>query len=211
MSWGMKFVATDKEKAKAKVDEIAALPSSLPKTFAEGLKAQIDTMPTPPNGMGLLVESDGHIDSNFGGGRAVVSFVQVLAVLLALALPGLGAAQTAPKFGGCIKDDNTCFGPSVAVNLVGISLKDGTATTGLNLGIGYGVTFAAKQWWQYGATANIALRGTAGGEKPLLSLVGTFAEYVRLGLAYQIGGGSAPFKDAAMVVVGLGADFGQAK
>lgn len=134
----------------------------------------------------------------------------LLAVLLALAVPSLGSAQQA-QFGGCLKNGTTCFAPTVSSNLVGISLKDGAATTGLNLGIGYGVTFDATQWWKYGLSANIAMRGTTDGQKPLLSVLGSFAEYVRLGLAYQIGGGAGSFKDSAMVIIGLGADLGTVK
>jgi len=132
------------------------------------------------------------------------AFKFVLASILFFAAPAF--AQDGPKFGGCLKDKVTCFGPTVSVNVLAISIKTGEVTTQFSPGIGYGVTFHAADWYKYGLSSNFALRGTAEGQKAQLSVVGSFAEYVRIGITSLLGAGN--LHDNAAVLLAFGSDFG---
>jgi hypothetical protein len=126
-----------------------------------------------------------------------------IVLLLALAL-GAGVARAEdPRFGGCLKNGTTCFGPSVSLSVVAIDLKDGSVTSGVSPGVGYGVVFASDQWYRTGLAGYASFRDTSTGQRVVPSLVVSFAEYLRLGIGQQIGGGSHPFG-----ILAIGADFG---
>ena len=130
----------------------------------------------------------------------------MLGVLLAvLSVPGMVRADS-PKFGGCLTNPKytlTCFGPSVSLSLVEMDIKTGTLTTGVAPGIGYGMTINTGKWYEAGASAYVSFRDTSTGTRLVPSLVFSFAEYVRLGIGQQIGGGGHPF-----LLLGVGANFG---
>jgi hypothetical protein len=116
-------------------------------------------------------------------------------------------AASAPKFGGCLANGTTCFGPSVTINLLAISLADGTAQTDVAPGLGYGVLWNADKWNKVGLAGYVNLRATSTGKAPVFALTLSFAEYLTAGLSYQVGGGGA-FRDSAAVLLGLGSTFG---
>lgn len=122
--------------------------------------------------------------------------------------PAAPTAAPSPKFGGCLRGNRTCFAPTVSVNVLAISLKDGTVTTEFNPGLGYGVTFATDRWYRSGLAAQFALRQVSGVERPQVALLGSFAEYLRLGVATPLWAGS--FKDHAQLLLSFGSDFGGA-
>jgi len=144
-------------------------------------------------------EAKARLDKGFATVRILLTTL-VIAIVVALLAPGRAHAQT---FGGCLANKTTCFGPTVSVNVLAISLKDGTVQTSFAPGLGYGVTFSTDRWYQHGLSGNFALRGTAEGQKPLLSLNGSFANYLHAGFAYQIGGGGS-FNENAFVLFSLG-------
>ena len=139
-------------------------------------------------------------------GFALVPALALVALLLAL-----GAALTLPRFaradsaayGGCLADGTTCFAPSVSLSLVAVSLKDGSVTSGVTPGLGYGVTWHSDKWYQVGASLNISFRDTTNGQAIVPSAVFSFANYARLGLGWQVSSGSRPF-----MLIGVGSDFG---
>jgi len=134
--------------------------------------------------------------------------IALLASILFFAAPAIAQSPpTDPKFGGCLKNKATCFGPSVTINLLAINLRDGTAQTDVVPGVGYGVTFDADKWHKFGIAGYVNLRATSTGKTPVLAIVGSFAEYLNVGLSYQVGGGGA-FRDSAAVLLGLGSTFG---
>jgi len=143
---------------------------------------------------------------------APAGFARLL-VLVAILAASLCYASTAradePRFGGCIGQSDTCAGPRVSAALLAISLKDGSATSGVNIGLGYGITWHSTAWYQTGVAGYVNLRSTATGQAPVFSLAGTFANYVNMGLGVQVGGGSK-FRDVAVIYLGLGADLGAA-
>lgn len=141
-------------------------------------------------------------------GFAALPLMLALAAALAFALPALSRAEE-PKFGGCLSNKTTCFGPTVSINLLAISLKTGDVTTQFSPGIGYGVTFHALDWYRYGLSANFALKGTADGQRAQVSVVGSFAEYLRLGLTSVLGAGD--LYDHAAVLLAFGSEFGSGR
>lgn len=142
---------------------------------------------------------------------------KTLILLLALSFASVASAQdTAPKFdsatfapeptprfGGCLNGGATCFSPNVSVTLMAVNLKTGVVTTSVSPGLGYGVTFNSQKWYKIGLAAYATFRDTAEGQKIVPSVVGSFAEYVRIGVGYQVGGQDKPF-----LLIGLGTDFG---
>ena len=129
----------------------------------------------------------------------------VLLVVILLGAAGAARAQDTggPKFGGCLANQTTCFGPSVSLSVVAIDLKDGSVTAGVSPGVGYGVMLASDKWYRYGFAAYASFRDTATGQRVVPSVVVSFAEYLRLGVGVQVGGGGTPFG-----LLAIGADFG---
>ena len=111
-----------------------------------------------------------------------------------------------PKFGGCLANGTTCFGPTVSINLVAIDLKTGVAATTFSPGIGYGATFASDKWYKWGPSLGFALRSYDAELHPQVSLVFSFAEYARVGVAGVFGAGN--IADTLALLVGFGSDFG---
>jgi len=151
-------------------------------------KAIAPTMPPPPAGfvrLGLLLT--------------------LLVLALVFALPAR-AQDSGPKFGGCMKSGETCFGPSVSITLVALDLKTGAVTTSVSPGLGYGVTFNAREWYTVGVAGYATFRDTAVGQRVVASVVFSFVEYVRIGAGAQVGPGARPF-----LLLGVGSDFGAAR
>lgn len=214
MSWNLKFVARGenvpsmREKAINGVKEVTvteARPYGIPPKISEAIVDAIENLGDNAPSFGLEVDTNGHLDSSGGSATFRVGWVKLLTLLYALALPMIGAAEDGPKFGGCLKD-KTCFGPTVSVNVLAISIKTGEVVTQFSPGIGYGVTFHADAWYRYGLSSNFALKGTAEGQKAQLSIVGSFAEYVRIGVTSLLGAGN--LHDNAAVLLAFGSDFG---
>jgi len=111
----------------------------------------------------------------------------------------------APAFGGC--RDTTCYGPSVSLSVLAISLKDGSVSTLALPGLGYGATWRADKWYRYGVSSHFSLRSTSDGQRPQVAIVGSFAEYLRFGLAQVVGGGGTT-RERTSILVSFGADFG---
>lgn len=130
-----------------------------------------------------------------------------LRIVLALVFLAFAtAARAEPKYGGCIPNSSTCFAPSVSISLVSLSLDDFHLNTTVSPGVGYGVTFWTDQWFQTGISGYLSFRDTSTGQQLVPSLVLSFAEYMRMGVGYQIGGEEKPF-----LLIGMGTDFGQSK
>lgn len=128
---------------------------------------------------------------------------------IALSAPVMARADD-PKFGGCLAaHPGTCFAPSVSVNLVSIRISDGSVTTTVDPGLGYGVSFFSGQWYRTGLSATFSLPTYDGGRRILPALTASFAEYVRVGIACPlwVGGG---FGGNAQFLLGFGSDFGAA-
>jgi hypothetical protein len=119
------------------------------------------------------------------------------------------AAERGPQFGGCILtvSPTECrleAGPSVAVT-VG-KYESGKFSAGVLPGVGYGLTLYPQRWYSLGLAGYGQL--SVGGAAPssgTLSVLMSFAEYVRLGVGRTFlegGGGSTA------LLFGLGLDFG---
>ncbi len=135
--------------------------------------------------------------------------MKTLSLLFLLALPSVTPAQDGPKFGGCLSKE-TCFGPTVSVNLVAMSLKTGDLSTTFDPGIGYGGTFYSEHWYKIGASGSLAFPQFDGKRRMQPSALFSFAEYLRLGLAcplYVKGG----FRENAQLLFSVGSDFGLSK
>lgn len=132
----------------------------------------------------------------------------ILAFVLATVASVASAQTTEPKFGGCLTSHpDTCFAPTVSVNLMAMRLKNGDITPRFDPGIGYGVNFYSSKWYRAGAAATLAITTVDGSARAQPAITFTFAEYLRLGLAcplYAPGG----FKDNAVLTFAIGADFG---
>jgi hypothetical protein len=217
MSWGFQFAAKSKQKAKDEVARIAAQPSSLTPEIASVIESRVDMIPDPKEDQVILVESNGHIDATPGYGYQSgnmtfrVTLIAALSILFILFAPSIARAEDpapSPKFGGCVGP--TCFGPSVSVSLVAMSLKTGDVTSTFDPGIGYGVTLHTDKWYKFGASASIAFPQFDGARRVQPAIVFSFAEFVRVGLAcplYVRGG----FAENAQVLLAFGSDFGFSK
>ena len=157
----------------------------------------IEDLPVPPP----------PVPRGFVSTTTLAFLLGLVLVCMMLTAPMVVRAEDTPKFGGCLEDKVTCFGPSVSLSLASISLRNGTTIFGVAPGVGYGVSFQSDKWYRSGLSGYVAFRSTGVGTKPVLSGVASFAEYLRVGLGVQVGGG-APFRDSVQVLLGVGADFG---
>lgn len=148
----------------------------------------------PPKGYGLIFA------------LAVVALI--LGGLMLLWPPQARADD--PKFGGCLaRSPATCFAPAVSVNVLAMSLADGTLTSTFDPGIGYGVTFASDRWYKTGLSTTVAFPTYDAGRRLMPSAILSFAEYARLGVGcplYVQGG----FSRNGFLLLGFGSDFGAA-
>jgi hypothetical protein len=136
----------------------------------------------------------------------------VLLVGASLLFAGVARAQetapASPKLGTCITP-TLCVTPALTLTPVGISLKDGSLTSGVILGacgrIERNPTGVVNR---YGLQGCVAMRSTAEGAKPVVSLLATWTDYLAVGVGYQVGGGSRSFKDTAQLLIGTGASLG---
>ena len=133
----------------------------------------------------------------------------VLSLILAFAAPAL-AQTAAPQFGGCFEDGSICLGPSVSVTVGQYNFDSAKFSGGIQPGIGYGVLFAAQQWYKIGLDGYLAFtvsQGTANQAIPALML--SFANYVRVGAGLAIiekaGGGTLK---QPLLMFGFGSNFG---
>lgn len=101
--------------------------------------------------------------------------------------------------------------PAVAISPFAISLRDGKWSSGLVVGAGYQLMWNPNdpdfRSWGFAGYAN--MRSTADGPKPLVSLLAVKGK-LGAGLGYQFGGGIASFRDAAMILISVGTNFGAA-
>lgn len=122
------------------------------------------------------------------------------------------AEEPAParRFGGCSASGFFCAGPSVSVAVVGFDLDTKRFSTGVEPGVGYGGTWFANRWYSVGASLHASIRSTSDGAVGRFSMIGSFAEFVRLGAGWEVVGATdtAPFHAAPMLFLGLGMDFG---
>jgi len=115
------------------------------------------------------------------------------------------------KLGGCTNSGTICGGPSASASFVILDLSDGTSKGGFVPGAGYGVTFLANEWYNLGISAYASY--VAGGNAPGVFtpiLVASFAEYLRVGFGVERTSAQTgvPGKTDAIMVIGLGLDFG---
>lgn len=128
------------------------------------------------------------------------------------------AAQPDRRFGGCNASGSICGGPSASASFVILDLTNGTSKGGFVPGAGYGVTFLANRWYNIGLSAYVSYVTSGNGLPAVLTptLVFSFAEYVRIGFGFertsaQLAAGDSPAMPAktdAILVLGLGLDFG---
>ena len=117
-------------------------------------------------------------------GYATSLLVSCLAFGLTLAALFIGYARADdPKFGGCLKNGTTCFAPAVSVNVIAMSIKDGSLVSTFDPGIGYGATFASDQWYRTGVSLTASFPVYEGGRRVMPAVMLSFAEYVRFGVA----------------------------
>ena len=145
------------------------------------------------------------------GGGSGAGAMAVLIFCFFLLLPSASHAQQATRdFGGCVRGDTICFGPSAAVTVGQFNLTTGKFLGGVIPGIGYGATFFADQWYQTGLSLQMAFTvGSAAPNSAVPGLMLSFADYVRVGGGLQItespiGG---PTKEW-LIRFGFGKDFG---
>lgn len=138
------------------------------------------------------------------GRTGLLVVLAMIATVAVLAAPRFARAAE-PRFGGCLEGGRICFAPSVSVTLLQLKLDSGKLDSGFTPGIGYGVTFATDRWYKAGVDLFANSRDTSDGQRLVLSVVGSFAEYARLGLGYQVGSHDRP-----LLLLGVGASFGAA-
>lgn len=141
-----------------------------------------------------------------------------LALVLGLIAATAGEAlceETKPtrRFGGCSANGSFCAGPSASASLAVVNLsKDGdSVTSGFIPGAGYGMTFMADRWYNVGLALHITV--VTGGDAPAVIspvLMFSFAEYLRVGLGFEITDGTAMTSrnTDTLLLFGLGIDFG---
>jgi len=133
---------------------------------------------------------------------------------IGLLVPSVAAAADGPtrRFGGCTDDGFFCAGPSVSVSLVGWDIDAQRWRLGVVPGVGYGVTFFAKDWYQLGlaAYATVLQRNNLPTVVTPAAIV-SFAEYVRLGIASDIteSTATAPASSSPIILFGFGIEFGR--
>lgn len=103
---------------------------------------------------------------------------------------------TPTRFGGCSKHGNFCYGPAANLSLVLFNMRTGDFTLGVIPGVGYGITAFANQPYKVGVGffGNFKSKSENSPSSGMASVVLSFAEYVRLGAAYEvIGGNGTPY------------------
>lgn len=103
---------------------------------------------------------------------------------------------TATRFGGCNKIGTFCYGPAANLSLVLFNMKTGDFTLGVVPGVGYGITAFANQPYKIGVGLFGNFKGNSANSPSsgMASAVVSFAEYVRIGAAYEvIGGHGTPY------------------
>lgn len=179
---------------------IAAVVGGISSILAKGSSSTGGTV----DGAGKPVESPTPPAAGFVRPGLLLALLGVLVLVLSAA-PRLVRADETPRFGGCLKDGTTCFGPAVSLSLVQLDLKTGKVTTGVAPGVGYGIQWFSASWYKTEVSIFASFRDTADGQRLVPSAVLGFAEYGRLGIGYQIGSKDRPF-----LLLGIGANFGSA-
>jgi hypothetical protein len=115
------------------------------------------------------------------------------------------------KLGTCSAGGSICGGPSASASFVILDLSNGTSKGGFVPAAGYGVTFMANEWYNFGVSLYASYVAGANGPAvftPLL--VGSFAEYLRIGIGLDRTSAQTniPGKTDVIMVFGLGLDFG---
>jgi hypothetical protein len=100
--------------------------------------------------------------------------------------------------------------PAVAITPFALSLRNGAITTGLTVGGGYELLWHATEASARGVAVYANIRSTSDGPRPLVSVLGILTPYLGAGIGYQIGGGAASFRDAAVLLVSVGTNLGLA-
>lgn len=103
---------------------------------------------------------------------------------------------TPTRFGGCNKVGTLCYGPAANLSLVLFNMRTKDFTLGVVPGVGYGVTFFASQPYKLGVGFFGNFKGNSANSPSsgMASAVVSFAEYVRIGAAYEvIGGNGTPY------------------
>ena len=131
-------------------------------------------------------------------------------ILLALLLlPTLALADLPDRrFGGCTDDHEVCAGPAAALSVVSHSLETGETVAGLIPGVGYGVTAFADKWYNVGADLFLEVRTGEGPDVFAPAFLLSFAEYLRVGVAFERTSNAGESNTDTRLLLGIGADFG---
>jgi hypothetical protein len=121
------------------------------------------------------------------------------------------APEPAPtrRFGGCSTSGRICAGPAVSVSLVGYDLRAKKLQTGLMPGLGYAVSYWASDWYAVGLGVYAAVRQESGNTNGSFTMLASFAEYCRIGIARDVVSATdaTPAVGRWVVLGGFGADF----
>lgn len=138
-----------------------------------------------------------------------------LLLLICMLVPTKAAADSAGvgrRFGSCTEDGFFCFGPTTNITLLSIGLTTGTINPTFNPGAGYGLTFWADKAYCLGLSGFLAVDVRSNEPVKLnTGLIVSFAEYLRLGLAWDLVGATntQKFSASPQLVFGLGFDIGR--
>lgn len=137
-------------------------------------------------------------------GFARIRLLLVMVLFLGALVASVARAdEPARTFGGCNKVGTFCYGPTVSISVVGMDVKTGKFTAGVIPGAGYGVTFFADQPYQLGLGGYAAIQSGPDTTSGLFSGIVSFAQYLRVGVGWQVIGGS----HSTLALLGLGADL----
>jgi len=130
----------------------------------------------------------------------------IIVALVLLASPAV-LAQAAPPaptrtFGGCNGPGTICFGPSALLSVTAYNLTAKTVEASFSPGLGYGVTFFQKQWYATGLDVFVSMK-TGPYSTISYSVIGKFANYLRIGVAREVIGGNKSW----YIPLGVGADI----
>lgn len=118
-------------------------------------------------------------------------------------------ASAEQQFGGCVKDEALCFGPSVTISLGQFNFSTNKFSGGIIPGAGYGATYAPTEWYATGLAGYLAF--TIGQDEPnqaIPSLILSFANYLRIGCGMSITETDGPVKKDFRLLFGVGSDVG---
>ena len=128
----------------------------------------------------------------------------MLLLACALALPWSARADEATRpFGGCNSLGTICYGPTMAISLVGMDMSTGKFTAGVIPGAGYGITFFADKPYQLGLGGYAAIQTGPDTTSGLFSGIVSFANYLRVGVGWQVLGAT----HSSLLLLGLGTDL----